>query len=379
MTENQDAAAPAASPGEGGGETADSRSPVESGISRVRPGWPVWLALAISVIALAGVALLFRYQASVLEDHRRQTESGLAVQSEELAEIGRTVAARRERIERLSGQLDRLADRALADDALRDEVRAVERELTRLEEQLAARLDAMDDRLDVETPDPAEFRRRVLMQETLALLRLGQDRAELAGDTAGAVAAYAAAEARLGSIGDSRLGPVRRQLARELAALEAYTPVDWQARQGRLQALADGIKDWPVKGPESSADVDSGSGKAESESGLWNRLTGALGGLVRIERSQPDWLTPVQAAWLKAGLNVRFQIAELAAARGDADAWREALTAIRETMDAGLDMSSERMRRVEMLLESLAQLPDTGPGAELGQARRRLSELADST
>lgn len=386
MTESQDShSSQAETPDDTGSVEAAAAPPADGTEARRRsssPASPVsWVALAVAVLALAAVVAHYWLRSAEFADSRRQFEAERSERAGRISELSAGLAEQRDRLDGLSQRLEELADASPDGQALRSRIDAAERELSRLETQTADRLDGMSDRLDVEAPDPADFRRRLLMQETLALLRLGQDRAQLAGDISGAVAAYTAAESRLAGIEDPRLGPVRRQLASELTALEAYTPVDWAARQGRLQALADGIEDWPVRGP---GNEDAGAGPGEpggdtADAGLWGRITGTLGDLVRIERSQPEWLTPVQASWLRAGLNVRFQIAELAAARGDAAAWRRALSDIRETMRAGLDLSGERMQRVIGLLDELAALPESGPEAELGEARRRLAGLAEAS
>jgi uroporphyrin-III C-methyltransferase len=201
---------------------------------------------------------------------------------------------------RLDGTRDRL-------DALKDEVRAlsVSRDLLRteldnamnrerrarrsLESQLAATKDlgAQLEQLGLsveelrgrsEGPERAWSRAEALFLLELAHRRLIFDR-----DLATAVVALESADARLASLREAAVAPVRAQIARDLQALRSVQQPDLTGILSRLSSLEDQARKVPSRGlvvleRESPRDRD-----ADAEQG-WNIVRTTLSRLITVRR-----------------------------------------------------------------------------------------------
>ena len=132
--------------------------------------------------------------------------------------------------DRLGSQLGTLATQLdQSNDQLRAQVRALREVPTQINElgQSVAEL-----RARTEAPQRAWVR-----AEALYLLELGARRLQLEHDVPTAIAAMESADARLATVTDPAVNEVRRQLARELAALRAVNVPDVPAVIARLTTL----------------------------------------------------------------------------------------------------------------------------------------------
>ncbi len=374
-----------------GADAAESEKPVTSAPgssgSGGRRGYLglTLLALLLALAALGGVAYLYldRDEAAdagdieALEraaaDLEERLDSRLdALESDRASDAGE-IENLASRLEELAGELD---DLDLG--PLESELSAISSDLEAIESRVADRLEAFEDRLeeiaDEEIRDPRrDLERRVRLQEAMALLRMGQDRMELAGDASAARGAFARAGARLEDLDDPALGSVRRQIAREREALEGWQPVDWNEITARLQALESTVADWTLRESELT-EVEPGD---EEALGWLNRLRSTFSGLVEVRRREGDWLTPAEAEGLLAGIRARLAAAELAAARRDRQALESALDRIVGALEEWFDAEDSAVTGALESMESVRQMAREQDAPDIGEAASRLQSVIE--
>jgi uroporphyrin-3 C-methyltransferase len=159
--------------------------------------------------------------------------------------------------------------------------------------------------------------------EVERLLTLAAQDLQFGGDVPGALAAVAAADARLARNETARLAPLRRAIVRDLERLRAVPAVDYNGIALKLDQLAQGADDWPLL-----AQVEAGAAQAETAAPRpapppapsgWQRLKDWLnaefGELVRVrEAATPEalLLNPTQQQLARQQFKLRLLAARLA-------------------------------------------------------------------
>lgn len=373
----------------------DSRNGSESedgSTSRGAGNVVAWLALllALGAAALAGWQWWLSAaddQAGQLGTRVEQQADAIESQSGRVSELGERmdgVEARLDELARQVGERDfdpaelrsQIQSQADSDAELRQQVASLSERLdqavsnveSQLEQAGAARSDRIEDALD-------DARFRLGLVEIAGLLRLGQSRAELAGDPAGAVAAYQLAQSRLGASGDGRLDRLRQLVARELEALQAVEPTDWAALAGRLSALESESAQWPMAGAAERSSEEAGEVAGDAD-GWWSSLRASLGGLVRVTPREAAALTPAAVESVRERLRLHLAAAQAAAARRSNGELARHLEVAENLVRTHFDLSSESVSRA---LESISEaasadspsLPDLG--SAVAEAERRLA------
>lgn len=285
---------------------------------------------------------------------------------------------------RADGTDSRLADLAAAVDQaqaridaidiepLQRELDAYQRDLAALERILEQRLRTFDDTLEALELGLPDIDRRVLLVESAALLRLGQDRLELAGDADGARRAYTRALERLNLSDDPRAGAVSRQAMRELEAIRAWQTPDWLALAARLRALSESVGDWPLR---AAAEVRLDT--PEQRRSLRGRMQRALDRLITVRRTGDDYLAPAEAEQLRASVRARLAIAELEVARRDGAALAAVLAPVEDALQTFFDADHARVIAASDSLSAVLDGLDSQPLPVLGEAARQLQSLLD--
>lgn len=270
--------------------------------------------------------------------------------------------------------------RSLADSNadLREELNALSQRLDEAVSELKAQVEQTSSDRSGEIDDSlADARFRLGLIEVSGLLRLGQSRAELAADPAGAVAAYRQARARLEAIDDGRVERLRQLVARELESLRSVETTDWSALAGRLSALEVESAQWPLAG--SGEPADTGLSERESEepdSGWWSSLGDSLGSLVRVTPREAAPLTPAAVESVRERMRLHLAAAQAAAARRNVEELAGQLEIAGELIRAHFDTSADAVSRALDTISAAASaenpsLPDLG-GA-LAEAERRMA------
>lgn len=380
------------SAGEGRGAEAANKAAARRGGNAL-----AWFALLLALAAcgLAG----WQWWLSFAQPEAGRVDSRMAEQASDIQSQSQRVDRLDERVEGVEGRFDSLASELEQlevpdfDPAqLRSQVQSESDARADLEQRVAAlseRLDESVSSLESRIEEAgaarsgqiqeslAEARFRLALVEVAGLLRLGQSRVELAGDPAGAVAAYQRAQARLEGIDDARVSRLRSLVAEELEALRSIDTPDWPELAGRLSVLESESARWPAAvvdepSPETTASVETGT----VEGGWWSSIRSSLSGLVRVTPRESAPLTSAAVESVRERVRLHLAAAQAAAARRSA-----------EEMSRHLEVSADLIRRhfdtaadaVSSALATLAEgssvrapeLPELG-GA-LAEAERRLA------
>jgi uroporphyrin-III C-methyltransferase len=339
-----------------------------------------WLALILALAALGLAAWQWFGREAQPEDHWAAASEQVQL-IERLGEVESRLAA----FESELSELDRPTVDPAALERSNEAIRGLESGLSRLEgelaeqdERLQSRMTALEARDGEQRQADRELDRRMLMLEAAGLLRLGQERAELAADLDLAAAAYRRAGELLRRADDPRLGQVRRDLARELEALENVERPDWLQIQARLERLAAQAPAWTTIG---SADQGTELLEKDEETTTAGRWTGALretfGQLVRVRPRDAAELGEEEIDLLRQQAVLRLTAAELAAARRDPAELEHHLAAAGRLLEAHFDASDPAVA------ETLAYLRERGGPARseaplgLGAALVGLRELLE--
>lgn len=242
-------------------------------------------------------------------------------------------------------------------------------------EQRLANLPVMD----------AATRNDWLKTEALNYLQIANAQATLAGNAQMAASALRFADEKLRDTEDPGVAPVRAQLAKDLAMLQALPQVDRAGIAFRLQALANQSATWPFQNsaPDSFEQNISNVDVAPGQS-VWQqflaKLKAVFSGLVIIRKTDAPpvvQLGSAERALIVAGIEAELQLARLALAVNDAESFRQSLQQLSGLLKQFFDTDAAA---VAAALDTFAELqatelPDALP--DVSGALKLL--LADST
>ena len=273
---------------------------------------------------------------------------------------------------RLQSQFERRLDQV--EDELGRQARQWSDDLAALEGQLGQAVDAWEIRGDEERQVERDLLRHIAMLEAAALLRIGQERAELGADLRGARLAYRRAEQLLDRVDDVRLDRVQRLIAQELEAMERLPGVDLGRALARLDRLARDSRGWPtLVGQETREPVRRGE---EDEPEHWReRLSGAARSLVRVQARDDLGRTQEQFEMSRDMLQLRLVAAQLALSRRDETSFGLQLGAAVDLLDEWFDTSADAVAQARAELVELSELSFEPELPELGEALDRLQTL----
>ena len=203
-----------------------------------------------------------------------------------------------------------------------------------------------------------------LVAESEYLIRVANHRLLLERDVKSALAALKSADGRLFDTQDPYWIPVRNQLAREIASLEAIQVVDVAGLRLRLNTLGEAIVQMPILKPEPTATSTLSTPKeAKAEvkywSEVWDDMSQRLASLITIrsvERPPGPLLEPEQAAYLQQNLLLKLEGVKLALLRGEAQLYRDGLKATRVWIESFYDTGSPATREVLRHLTALHEV-----------------------
>jgi uroporphyrin-III C-methyltransferase len=276
------------------------------------------------------------------------------------------------RIDSTRDRLDRTNDVARSHDADRAQLRADLKTLTN--RQRAASRD-LDRRVDVLEDVPKQVEELVLSLEELRgraegperawsraeamfLLELAQRRLALDHDVQTAIVALEAADARLGSLRDQGVAPVRQQIARELQALRSVRQPDTVGVLTRLASAEEQAAHLSIKGI--LATERRTTDRTNLPDGMlaraWALTRSALGSLIvvrAVDDRAGSIVTAEEAQVRRQHLQLLLFTARSAVARHDAPAYRAALAGARQWLGEYFELSNPD---AQALLEQVQQL-----------------------
>ena len=353
--------------------TADEAPAVIERTVEVRRGGALaGLALLVALAGLAGSGYLWWQQQLAAPD---PAQAALAGRQDSTDAKLAALEARIDTLEQAASAAP--AAPPPADPRLRTDVD----ENRRVADGLAGRLDALDARIEAlaAAPPPASSPVDDVTAPVAALppppgpawqnsevellLRVAQRQAALAGDVETASAALAEADRTIEWLDDSRLLPVRRQIADDLESLRAVRQPDLDGISFRLGSLQARVSDLPVRagaargepeGPAAAEPDDAGLDRLERKSREF------LSGLVRVRDSGTDervFHTPAEAWFLRRNLELELQAARVAILTNNPGAYRDSLAKAGRWTEAYFDPADPGVQAFREALSELAARP----------------------
>jgi len=336
---------------------------------QVMNGWTIaalitsTFALVISVVAWYSIAVTGRLEVG---HHLNRMES-VALESasrgerlqqleSDLATLGRTVSDRQTVLQReIEAQESRLTGAV-------DELKAIQINDRENIEQNIGRLRTSLEDVGYEIGSSVDD---WVLEETHQLLLLAGQRLSLSSDVALARRALEIADQKLRLIQASDVLTVRRQLALEIASLDAVPILDLNGIVLKLSAMADQVNTLPLKG-----DLDQPEwGRSESESEkptepgslqmVGRVLLDDLGKLVRIrkvDQTRPPKLENAQRFLAYEKLRLQLVAAQLAVLRQRPDLYQDSLKQARSGL-SDYFAADDRVDGFSASLESLMARP----------------------
>lgn len=291
-------------------------------------------------------------------------------------------ARTRAALQQQQGSLDSLSDklnglRQQTQQRLQQHKRRVDALEQRLQ-PLPGRVAQLQSQLEAVQGGSAEVRATWLRAEARYYLRVADTRLQLAHDWHGAVEALNLADGRLRALADPGLAPVRRSIAREIAALQAVQLPDIDGLTARLDALAGRADKLPLRAaaPTSFDAHAPPAGKTQPGLGrFWAAIKRALASLVRVRRREQPVrraLTDEQRALLRGRFAVELQLAEVAAVRRRPAAFRAHLDAARRLLTEDFDASDAAVAAAKQALTQMRGIDIAPSPPDISQSLARL-------
>jgi len=269
------------------------------------------------------------------------------------------------------GELDRLKDDTKL---LKTDVNDASATL----DDVKASQDGIREALEKIQNDLSRHRTEWALAEAEQLLVIANNRLQLARDVRSALAALRAADSQLNQLSNPTLLPVRREIAREIATLEALDKVDIGGISLKLGSLAESVERLPVapdvsrraqalleaKAPGNVTDAPTteGSWRAEARS-VWRDMVT----LVRIRHDvgvQRPLLPPEQEYFLRENLKLMLYGAQTALLQGNIDVFQQDVKVASQLLKDYFDPNTQVVIGMQAELEKMrasklvAGLPD---------------------
>jgi uroporphyrin-3 C-methyltransferase len=304
-----------------------------------------WLWLPVLVVVVAA-ALWLRYGRELAIDPLAVVETGVPPPAAATADVD---ALRRA-----------LDDAARVNRAMREQLLGLTQRVGLLEDGLSGIERGAAPGIDAVRLAEADF-----------LLRLGEQRLRLFADVAGAREAYALADSQLSEVSDPRVTSVRQTLALERDALAAVAVADLAVILARLDALADGVADWPLRGRDDPA---AASGAAAAQPGIWQRLVAAIDRYFRVRRIDPNERSGA-GPLLRERIALDLSRARLLLLRAQGEPALAAIQSLRAEVEREFDATDSRVTAAVGVLDEIRSSPLVPMWPDLGESRRELARL----
>jgi uroporphyrin-3 C-methyltransferase len=304
--------------------------------------------VAIVLVIILAIALAFVvWQGWQRLESQQQRIDELAQQTEN--------SASQQAVSDLASRLD--SGEAERDEALQSALGELRSEFdsyrSDVDETLGQVLDQLSQEQDTDERD-------WLHAEAAYLLRLANQRLQLEGDVEGAAALLRTADARLVDADNPALTPVRREIANELAALDAVPRVDRTGLYLALNAQQERISDLRLSQEIEERAITSGI--EQPPTGTFQRQLARFGqelkDLVVIrhhDEALEALITPEQESYLRQSLRLVLEQSQLALLSEEQALYEASIDKALELLNGYYDTSREEAQSVISRLQELKQ------------------------
>ncbi len=252
---------------------------------------------------------------------------------------------------------------------LKSETKALQESVTDADtvlDDVKANQDTIRGALDKIQNDLSRHRTEWVVAESEQLLVIANNRLQLARDVRSALAALRAADAQLNQISNPTLLPVRREIAREIAALEAIDKIDVGGISLKLGSIAESVARLPIA-PEVSrrqqaaleaklsttvTDAAEDANWRSQARSLWQDVLS----LVRVRTdltAQRPLLPPEQEYFLRENLKLMLYGAQLALLQGNTAVFQQDLGIAQQLLKDYYDTSAQVVSVTQSELETM--------------------------
>jgi uncharacterized protein HemX len=272
-----------------------------------------WLALLVSLIALAAVA----YTVS-----RDWLAAGDTSAENALARVDNRVSAAQQALNGLDARIQELDAK---DGDARAEVDALRQELderVRLLSSLPARMTTLESSVASLAGISEGARDAWLIAEAEYYMQIANAQLQLANNPELAALALSMADERVVQMGNPALIDVRRAISDELAALDLMEKPDIVGATLTLASLAHVVESLPIASSRTADDAEE-QALDEEQSSLnraWMSIKNAMSGLVKVtppDEADLTLISPDAEFFLRGNLALQLQSARLALLRGE--------------------------------------------------------------
>lgn len=243
--------------------------------------------------------------------------------------------------------------------------------------------DTLDDVLAQLSQEQETDERDWLHAEAAYLLRLANQRLQLEGDVEGAAALLRSADARLVDADNPALTPVRREIANELAALDAVPRLD---RTGVYLAL--NAQQERVSGLRLSQEVEERAVTSSIEqppTGTFQRQLARFGeelkDLVMIrhhDEALETLVTPEQESYLRQSLRLILEQSQLALLKEEQSLYEASIDKALELINGYYDTSREEAQSVIERLEELKEVSVEPELPDISGSQQAMAEFIEN-
>ncbi len=328
--------------------TANSNLPPRSGRGRV--AWVIVFLVVFAAIGAAGSAYLYQLL-NVTKEQADESGAAFTATRSDLSALQKSLNDLRDLLPEIVKE-QQAADAQLQKtvDVLNDGLRQMNTTVIALQEKLAA------------MGGTAETAQRNWVQaEVVYLLRIANQRLDLAGDRDGAVVALQTADQRLYDLGVPAFTPVRTKIADEIQSLNIVVIADIPGASLRLADFATAVAQLPLKGPARVRTEKEGEeiGEGWSFGRAVDRVKRAFSGLVKISQNDEEIipvLAPEEKFFLRRNLELQIEMARLSAIRRDQATYSRSLDSAAQWLNRYFDSEDAEVERIRSGIKELATL-----------------------
>ena len=338
-----------------------------------------WLAMFLSLIAIAGVGYL------LLDDLRKQDETEASSQA--LVTLQRQLDASNQSIDTLLGNITDLSD---DDSQATASIAGLRRDIERraeLLDSLPPRMSNLERSIAALQGVSIEARNTYLIAEAEYYMQIANAQLQLAGNPYLASLALEQADDRLLQLADPALTSTRASIADELAALDGMEKPDIAGATLMLASLARVVDSLPMRSAASKATAatDAGDGELSGAARAWDAVKDAASDLIRV--TPPDaervaLITPDIAEIARSNLALLLQAARLALLRGEPDIFQQSLDDADAWIETYFDTESQPVRSARQTMAEIRSeyaavvAPDISQSLRLLRQYKTLAEPA---
>jgi uroporphyrin-3 C-methyltransferase len=341
-------------------EPDEANAPPESGeapahrlrsIGQVISRMASWLALAMSILALAAVALDYLRDRSAAGDTAESNvqlqtlTASIAATQDTLATVEQSVSALSELDAERSSAIENI------DHQLNDRLRQIE--------AMPGRLAAVEASMATLRGISTGARDAWLLAEAEYYMQIANAQLQLAGNPQLAGLALTHADERIIQLADPRLTGVRQALSDELRALDVLEKPDIAGITLTLSSLAGVVDSMPLR-QEVVVHEDSAATTIDPEITGMDRamasVRNAVSGIVSVRRTDEAMeplIAPEAQYFLRANLALQLQAARLAVLRGEEAVFRRSLDDANAWIEEYYDPDSNAVRNAR---ETIAEI-----------------------